>query len=403
MRDIFEASHPGSIRPPLVPGVAVPMPAHAVHKLCGDRVAVDRVGAQEEVVAIVVPSDKLKIHSAALERGPEMIADEVALLIMVVQAVLPRKLRLRLVLHAEAPKRQALPFQGLCELDIELGPSCGPLGLQLAAVAHLRLVLHPCRRAPRAGEKLDCLAGGLVRAPDQRENRLLVPLDGETLQLGVALLFTAAPVPVGEVARVHVQPADVEAQAGLPAEVGLHDALLICGAHLCEDFRGGLGEGRAKAVVGLEPHCRIDDEGRLALARPPFLQLQGRHRGHALAGASGGAHDGHFAGRGLRRRWQGRRGAGVEGQADLAVQPTGEPRLALAQLLAVAHLDQPPPLDIDIRPVAGAQNAEDDAHQAPPVQERGHRGEGENTYREEHPTENLVRRQCGRDTARGPK
>mmetsp|Transcript_78313 Transcript_78313/g.242812 ORF Transcript_78313/g.242812 Transcript_78313/m.242812 type:complete len:228 (-) Transcript_78313:531-1214(-) len=223
------------------------MVADAPDVLLGLRVAVHGPGPREHVVTVVVPHHELEIHAAGVQRGAQVVPDEVALLLVAVEAVLPRRRRVGLVLHGEAPEVHPLLLELPGETNVEVRPGLAILRQQAPARLHPAGVFHPSGRAPRTREQRQGPARGGPGALDHGDHTAPVLLDGERLQLRVTGRVHAAPVASGEVASVHVQTPQGVAQARLGVEVGVQDQLLVCRAHLQKDVCGGLRERSPKA------------------------------------------------------------------------------------------------------------------------------------------------------------
>mmetsp|Transcript_76458 Transcript_76458/g.248051 ORF Transcript_76458/g.248051 Transcript_76458/m.248051 type:complete len:299 (+) Transcript_76458:762-1658(+) len=296
------------------------MPPHAPDILRGIGVAVNRVSPQEELVTIVVPRYELQIHAAGLEGRAQVVADEVALLLGAVEAVLPRAVPIRLVLHGETPERKPLLLQRLREKDIMLGPKLPTVRFQLATRAHGPCVLHPRRWAPWTRQERQRSTRSLVGLPDKRKHGLLVAVDAEAGQVSVVLAFAAGPISVREVARVHVQPADVKAQTCFLVEIGVDDSFLIGRAQLRKNLGRGFREGRAKACELLELHIWVNDQSDLTLHWPLILELERRQTVQTLACASRTPHHCHETRLWHRHLAERRRHAGAPGGTECSVK-----------------------------------------------------------------------------------
>mmetsp|Transcript_10734 Transcript_10734/g.24236 ORF Transcript_10734/g.24236 Transcript_10734/m.24236 type:complete len:209 (-) Transcript_10734:61-687(-) len=206
----------------------------------------------------MVPDQKLDVHPALLQGGPQMVTDKVALLLSGVEAILPHGLRHGLVLHCERPQRQANCLELLGEAHVVARPDVGAVLPELAAELHTADVLHPVGRAPGAGKQVHLFVlRGLGGTSHQRQHGGLVVLEVEGPQLQV-LQRRAGPVALGEVARVHVNPPHAVSYALLPAEASLGDLLLAVWAHLLDQVGRALGEGAADAYEVLEMHRRVN-------------------------------------------------------------------------------------------------------------------------------------------------
>mmetsp|Transcript_21405 Transcript_21405/g.63879 ORF Transcript_21405/g.63879 Transcript_21405/m.63879 type:complete len:584 (-) Transcript_21405:140-1891(-) len=383
--DVVEAPLAGGVGPPLVAGVPVPVPAHAPDVLGGLGVGVDDVGPAEELVPVVVPGDDLQVHAAGLERGPEVVPDEVALGLRAVEAVLPRRLAVRLVLHGEAPEREAGVPQLLREAHVELRPRAAAVLLEAAALAHGPGVLHPRRGAPGAGEEHQGAPGRGRRAPHHGEHGLVVAVDAERLQLRVVLPVAAAPVAPGEVAGVHVQAADLVVEPHLRAEVALDDSLLALLPQLEQELCRGLREGPAEAHELLVAHGRVHAHGDLPLVRHDEAPLGGADHAHPLACPLAGAHGGDLA---LLRRPDLRQRPGDLGVVHVVeglVQEVADLRRKLRPLLAQDPPHEPRRLPPRQGPDAQIQEHQQEGRRALQEDGRQRRRRGDREQGEEAP------------------
>mmetsp|Transcript_143330 Transcript_143330/g.399557 ORF Transcript_143330/g.399557 Transcript_143330/m.399557 type:complete len:418 (+) Transcript_143330:1003-2256(+) len=289
----------------------------------------------------MVPADDLQVHATLLDRGPEVVAHKVTLLLGIEEAVLPTVGRTRLVLHGKGEEREAGLLQMPRKLHEVPRPRLAALGQEFATVEHVASVLHPPRGAPGAGEEHQRPAHGGDGPPDHGENGLVVPRDAEALELHVVLLLAAAPVAPREVAGVHVQATDPVAEAHIAPEVRVNNALLVRGAHALQQLGGTLCEGTSETRKGLVPHARVQDDGDLALAWYPDFQRRGRQHGEPLAAVLRGAHHGDLAWLRLRGHGGGRCGGRVADVAEAVVEDLPVEGEELGGLLPVADLGQP--------------------------------------------------------------
>mmetsp|Transcript_35611 Transcript_35611/g.80447 ORF Transcript_35611/g.80447 Transcript_35611/m.80447 type:complete len:491 (+) Transcript_35611:566-2038(+) len=263
--DVVKTYPTSSFCPPLSARIAIPMVAHAPDILGSVGIGVDGLRAQEEVAAIVVPANELQVHSTGLQGWAQVVTDEVALLLRAEEAVLPTVGCIGLVLHREAPQRKPKGLQLLGEAHVEIRPDLAALRLELATAQHGLRVLHPGWGTPGTGEELERTTSSRHRPFDHGEYGLLVVLDREVGKRGVCRLVAAAPVAVGEVARVHVNPTQVIAQATGLVEVCVYDPLLICRADAPQHIRRGLRECPAKTEIGLVCHGGVEEYRGLVL------------------------------------------------------------------------------------------------------------------------------------------
>mmetsp|Transcript_67305 Transcript_67305/g.217291 ORF Transcript_67305/g.217291 Transcript_67305/m.217291 type:complete len:264 (+) Transcript_67305:727-1518(+) len=239
----------------------------------GVFVGVDRLRPHEHLVAVVVPDDELEVQAALLQRRPQVVAHEVALLLGAVLAALPPHLAPGLVLHREAPQGQPGRFDLSGEAHVVARPRLPAVLPELAAVAHRAGLLHPGRRTPRAGDELQGLLRRVHRPADHRQDRPLVVLQGEAGELEVVRLVAAGPVAPGEVAGGRVQAAHGVAQPDAPVEVGVQHPQLRGLAQLRQQVGRGLREGAPEAQEYLVLDRR--DQHRHGAAQ---VQVRGREQ-----------------------------------------------------------------------------------------------------------------------------
>src|SRR5205085_3361209 len=111
-------------------------------------------------VAVVIPRENLLVAEALPSKGrPEVVLQEVPLVLRREDARLPLLSRHRLVLDGDAPDGYALGLIRLDELRVVVGPRLVELRLQLPAVEHVVVLLHEGGRAPGAREERESSAG----------------------------------------------------------------------------------------------------------------------------------------------------------------------------------------------------------------------------------------------------
>mmetsp|Transcript_46015 Transcript_46015/g.127795 ORF Transcript_46015/g.127795 Transcript_46015/m.127795 type:complete len:345 (-) Transcript_46015:88-1122(-) len=258
-------------RPELVAWIAVPMEAEAPHEALRCFIGVDCVCSLEHFITVVIPCDELQIQAAFLQRGAQMIADKVTLLFGTISAAFPMSVIVGLVLHREAPQRQAHAQKLLRKSHEVLRPSRSAILAQAAARTHPLLFFHPSGGAPRAGQQVQLVAtSGLERLPHHRDDRALVPLDAETRQLHVPGCVAAAPIALGEVAGVHVDAPEAVAEPRILGEIRICQPRLFRITH--RKLGGSFGESAAEAEERLVFDARVNRHRHLPWARADPLR-----------------------------------------------------------------------------------------------------------------------------------
>src|SRR5689334_8563655 len=191
------------------------------------RISQDRLRALVNEISIVIPNDDLLLaESFLLDRWSKMVLEEVAFVLGRVDARLPLLRRHRLVLNTDAPDRNAFALVSSDELHEVVGPRLIELRFQLAAAQHVVVVFHERRRAPRAREDVEPVAGRRDYLLDKGNAEFLIVRDAERLQLFVAFVdvgVTAA----REVATVNVRARECVADARLATVVCVEKFLLL--------------------------------------------------------------------------------------------------------------------------------------------------------------------------------
>mmetsp|Transcript_49211 Transcript_49211/g.107031 ORF Transcript_49211/g.107031 Transcript_49211/m.107031 type:complete len:386 (+) Transcript_49211:1161-2318(+) len=295
---------------------SVPMHTDPIKVLPRQRVAIEHLGPVVNVVLVVVEAHDDHARMVAFENRPEVVSDKLHHVLRRVEARLPANVRLRLVLHGDAPKFHAFLLVCVDEGGHVLCPGAHVLLVQ--AVWHstlrhppatiCRWVLHPSRRAPGRGVGFQFMAEAVLlaacrqlvlRIADELQHaRLLVVVHGvvEVREIDIPSHIVKVVGFWAEVARPNWNAANAVTVAAVlrVCEVKPDNFLLILRRHLHIVDRGCLGEGSAEAdnLLKLGPAVHRDGgSGRF----PHGLHLQ---RGHLtqkvrLDRVIGSLHDAH--------------------------------------------------------------------------------------------------------------
>mmetsp|Transcript_102891 Transcript_102891/g.276406 ORF Transcript_102891/g.276406 Transcript_102891/m.276406 type:complete len:430 (+) Transcript_102891:211-1500(+) len=240
----------------MIEGVSrVPMEGDAGGVLLGPGVGVQGLGPIVDMILVVVEDENFDVWVVCTQGGPQVLAQELQLLLGVVHASLPARRVFGFVLGGDRPDRDATGLVCAQPLGKVRGPNCLAAVLQPGFVRaiHLPVRLHPCGRAPRRGDQLQFCAIGLadlvLSGQDQRDHDLGVV--GHTIvevrQAEVAIDVVEGVALRGEVAAVHVHPAQGVSYA-VRAEVEVEHLLLLVRGQAFEDERAGLREGTSETL-----------------------------------------------------------------------------------------------------------------------------------------------------------
>ena len=141
--------------------VLVPVKRDSPNVLRRRGVVEDRLGPLDDQVAVMVPDHDVDVAQPLLcHHRPEVIFEKIPLVRRLIDTRFPRLRRHRLILNGDAPDRHARLPVALDELREVEGPGAVVLGAQMAAMQHVVVVLHVCRRTPGARKQLEPVTAG---------------------------------------------------------------------------------------------------------------------------------------------------------------------------------------------------------------------------------------------------
>ena len=227
----------------------------------------------------MVPHDNIFVtESFPLQRGSQIILQEIALLFRGVNARLPGLGGHGLVLDRDSPNGHSFGFVGLDELHIIIGPGLGIAGQQLAAPQHVFVVFHEGGGTPRTGIEHQGSPGGFRGPLDQRNPDLPVMVNVKSGQRRVPLLNIGIAA-AAEITAVNGGPHQRVADALLPVVVSRKELLLFFERKAGKHLGAGIGDGSPDAQKFLEGNRGIYEDTNLGFLRLLCRGKRKRSRG----------------------------------------------------------------------------------------------------------------------------